>query len=458
MTFAGDIANSTVVRMSRRYLHAQNSNSDAVDPSRRLGVLPPGSVRVSIMGLPEDWVNSRGRIKDASRKITAMSKVLEGATGYMVTDVFVKRSWRRIGDEEVHVPQAFVTFQPLDPSEEPATLRSVAAKLAGKKMARGSEPLIVEASRLGDKRTAAASGSDCDFAEARLDFENEYTESLAIEGSDRSALWDMALRNDALMARFIMSSATTSVLRRDLPQWFLDKKTPAAEDLEQMGIAPSSVTKAASLFSSWYDATTTHGACGDQKVIRRSGESSMWLEMNAGDKILMTTNEVPVDVDYQIAHERGAGSMTSLALGVRHTSLGTRLGMVDMASWAWLSGWKMSYGRNTLMRWRPSRASKVITSCNSVTNLTYPVMCATRIGNDGWSSTRQWTGSKGNHSRSRCHMAAARKDPALKGAMQVLLPAGQRGRLQLNMVIDSVEDGGDSEASTNFQGGAGVPM
>ena len=48
--------------------------------------------------------------------------------------------------------------------------------------------------------------------------------------------------------------------------------------------------------------------------------------------------------------------------------------------------------------------------------------------------------------------------PSVERAMQVLLPAGQRGRLQLNMVIDSVEDGGDSEASTNFQGGAGVPM
>ena len=62
-----------------------------------------------------------------------------------------------------------------------------------------------------------------------------------------------------------------------------------------MGIAPSSVTKAASLFSSWYDATTTHVSVhvATKGYIRRSGESSMWLEMYAGDKMLVTTNEVP---------------------------------------------------------------------------------------------------------------------------------------------------------------------
>ena len=50
----------------------------------------------------------------------------------------------------------------------------------------------------------------------------------------------------------------------------------------------------------------------------------MWLEMEIGDKILVATEEVPVNVEYQIVADRSAGFATSLALGVRHTILGTR--------------------------------------------------------------------------------------------------------------------------------------
>ena len=63
-----------------------------------------------------------------------------------------------------------------------------------------------------------------------------------------------------------MTSVTASPLRKDLPQWFLDRQTPTADELEQMGIATTSLENAANLFTGWGCYDDRVGSRGDQEI------------------------------------------------------------------------------------------------------------------------------------------------------------------------------------------------
>ena len=66
-----------------------------------------------------------------------------------------------------------------------------------------------------------------------------------IVDSEQVDPWTIALSDPTVMHALVMQSAVTAPLRDALPSWFLESRKPAAAELEEIGVAATSLDQAA---------------------------------------------------------------------------------------------------------------------------------------------------------------------------------------------------------------------
>ena len=185
----------------------------------------------------------------------------------------------------------------------------------------------MESSRKGDKK--AAGPPDENYARSEFKFENKYLEEARFVDGDQTDPWSVALGEPEVMHTLVMESVVAAPIREALPRWFLESRAPSAQDLEELGVARTSLDNAREIFASWAQGRSKEAVVAKARAnyTRQNKESMMWLEYWVGDEVMLFGRSAEVMVE----HWNSPSRSTSLQLGIVKRGATVRVGLVNTA-------------------------------------------------------------------------------------------------------------------------------